>query len=463
MKPQSPLCGEGLNDACFPMVLPGSLLPVAFSLQESSDLTPNGPILDLLVTKAIPLNTMLGVWFYETGAPYTDPASASSASFIVSAALAPGSLLRVSNPSGTGLIVYASADNAATWTAVGTTTTGPVVPANASCMVYWAPCFGGSGSTVKPICFVGVNDGTAPVPPPCLPCEYAIIQPAVEANAMYAPDLAYIPGQWVNAWQVLKWGAPWEPTFTYATTVNAVEADLRLVLTPGQLLPVASKPFNYATPQFGGELALVATATIPANTVVYLRGGPWDPTSNVYDLSWTSPTVDLPPGTVIDLLGLGYAPGTLVRANVGTLVTLAALTESVADWTLFGARDVDAGLAVITALYTCGYTGLLPTQLQPGVSMPARPWPASPSILGGNACGAACFKVLCWPLQAVTIANSLPVPWFSQALPCYVTAPKTPCADMPSCLALPIMPSTLAYPMATVGSCGTKCVRTSWS
>jgi hypothetical protein len=398
--------------------------------------------MDLLVTRDLYRGTIIAFRFYPHDDGYLSFQSSSTA-FPLSAPVTAGSFLRLRRGPGTTMELCTRTVTETTWTVSATATTRPAIPPYASCMVYSVPTCG----AVEALSFIGVvdADGVEPIPPPTtvLPCQFAIIvdlfAPAVDGDyyVYYRNGSLGIMGSWCAAWQLLKWPAlgAWvaagadevDPNAEYNDNVTLLENRLSVVLTPGQVTPIAYRPYNFVdAPAFAAQWALVCTRTIPANTEIYIVPNRWLETVSKDDAWWVwSSSWDTPAGTVIDLTGLGPAPmfGS-PSASVGGISTLPARATGV-DVLAFTAFSVafttaapadDAHRAVpITATYSCSYRGEKPANLQPGVAMLRQPWPTCASILPVSSCG----RVPLVTASAAALNNMCPVRWVLQVLPTF--------------------------------------------
>lgn len=459
----------------------GSLLPVAYASVFSDQ---NTPIMDLLVVAedGIPYNASLGFRFYPSGQGYQAP-TAVCVTFILNASLGPGDAVRLAyNPGGPvapgmQLFVHRAGAAVGTWTLLSDNSlpVGPIATAS-TCFVYTAPrC-----ATVEGIAAVGFGDlGTDVIPPPAcvLPCKYVVAIHSPTEPAQYAyyaggetPDTVTArllsPGAWRAAWQLLKWPSPPWTTLTeavgawrystdittYAANVNpAADVLISVGLLPGQLVPIAVKPYDaIGAPAFGGVLVVVATCVIPACTKVRILGNNWSPSVTAESAwwVWNSGTLPLQPGTVVKFWDLGPSstfpiPRT-THGSISATVSLPSSLQPVTAFTLYSAADVGIGdtdspaaePAYITGLYPCSYAGAVPPCLVAGASMAASPWPDGPAILPVGECaganGVGSNPVVSWPVMVRRLFGMCPVRWFCQLLPTFPTL-EPPCGPPKRC------------------------------
>lgn len=391
----------------------GYIMPVAY-YPHKYDETAELAIADFVVTYDLCARTVLAFRFYPQGDGY-QTTSASTATFTTRLTVLEGTFLRLSYSTTGGMVLSNRKQHAGSWTEVGTVDVAAYICANATCFVYTM-----AGSCLlKAICCFQYD--TAPCfPDDVLPCKYVVVQPKPkepQASYVYAKGVVAIKTDWrQGAWQALKWGPTWTITATadasYSSTVDAFENDMQVVLTPGQLLPVAYKAY-YATasPSFPGEVACVVTSRIPPRTNVSLYCYAWKRSGdNTPTYTWRSPdTFGIDAGTVIVFGGLGTYP----RVTYGSLVT-ASTPPLLVDMTAFTLAD-SSGAYAITAVYACSYTGGVPPCLQPGVSMLARPWPDCPAIL----CVSSCKPICDWLVEMIVLNASCPTRWLCQPLPAF--------------------------------------------
>ncbi len=400
--------------------VPGSLLPIAFI---TSGVLANENLMDLLITTNIAAGVVVGFRFFPNTEGYLSRYS-SSVSFVLPQNILAGGFLRLIYDAPGVALLYKAIGSEVAWITIGTATQAPALTANCSCLVYSSP----NKCAVEGISFIGIRtseaiDGTSPVTPPCcvVPCEFQTVQPApADPDTFIVLHGSTVPGNWRKAWQILKWGSGWTSGVpaAYEGLLTALEAALHVSLEPGQLIPVAFKPYRSApeTSSFGGEWALVVTEAIPANTSFYMYANAWDPTDAEDNLTlrWST-RVCVPVGTVIDIVGFGT---NAFRASFGSITVTAPGLPSGDIYGLTAYTEEGNG---ITALYTCVYEGPIPACLVPGVSMPARPWPNCPSILPASACRRVCN----WLCERALLNSQTPHRWVTQPVPAFAAcSPK---------------------------------------
>lgn len=410
----------------------GSVLVTAYACPLPGDapgpLADDTPVLSALVTTPLRRGTVLGFRFYPHGENYLS-AAASAVTFAIGADVPAGTALtlRTTPPSYAyaGMLLLSRARGAASSALLGATGSRPVLAVHSSVFVYWAPRY----SHVEPISALGVLSAAgAPVLPPSsvLPCKYAIttLDPgggAGDAAGQFVYSTATaVPGAWTHAWQVLKWGveAQWAtaPIADYSADVEAVEDARHVQLQPGQLVAIAYKPYEFdVAPAFPGQLVLVVTREVAPGTVARVRGGPWDDSGAAHWVWTAPPTCALLPGTVIDMGGL--RPSMLPTVNIGSIApgdAVPEITDSFLEFTVFS----DDG--AVTGVYPCSYFGAVPSQLVPGVSILATPWPDCASILSVPCC---CSRVASWECFVLQLQRACPTRWLCQPLPSFSDAP----------------------------------------
>lgn len=395
----------------------GSLLPIAYI---TSGVLTEENLLDLLVTTNITAGVVLGFRFFPGTEGYQSRYS-SSVSFVLPQNILAGGFLRLRYDAPGVVLLYKANGSVPEWATIGNATQAPALTANCSCLVYWSP----DKCTTGGIAFIGIRtaetvtlENAAPVPPPCsvVPCEFQIVRPAPGGPSTWIALQDYVvPGKWINAWQIAKWSSGWtdgDPT-GYELVVDNLEATLHVSLQPGQLIPVAFKPYLSAEPtsSFGGEWALVVTEPIPANTSFYLFSNAWDLDEARDNLTvrWTTRTC-VPAGTVVDIVGFGTNAW---RASIGHITVI---MPGLPAGDIYGLTAYTAEGHAITATYTCVYEGPVPTDLIPGVSMPARPWPNCASILPTS----PCHRVCNWLCERVLLNALTPKRWITQPLPAFL-------------------------------------------
>ena len=416
-------------------------------------------VMDLLVTTNLAAGVNLGFRWYAHTDVYNS-AHASTVIFATTRVLRAGGFLRLvyNTVTGIGMKLLYRPPYAVTafgppadplWTEVGYSTSaiGLLNFYAASCLVFFAPNMQSLVGLSAMVFTVGEGGVGNPPPQSVVPCQY------VFAPYVYGPGLVFVhaeeirpQGAWRNLWQVLKWG----PGSTWRVAVDSNDYELVMAehedraylgLLPGQLSPVAYRPYDVENGSFGGEWVLVATKPIPAQTSVCIAVNDWRPDGCDYFLFeeniaylWTSPVCwDLPAGTVIDLTGLGTS---CVRASVGTIAInpVWSVNGQVVDGpidlyaytafsTLVGVDEEDGKFLVedseaghaITGTYPCSYTGVIPKCLVLGRDLPATPWPDCPSILPIN----SCRHVSNWPCEQLALNNTCPVRWLCQPVPVF--------------------------------------------
>jgi hypothetical protein len=465
------------------------------------------PVMDLLVTTDIASQVNIGFKFYAITDVYTSP-RASTVVFPTTRVLNQGGFLRLSYNTATGVgmkLLYrapyaANQEDGAQWSQVGysTTSIGLAAYSGASCFVFYTPSFqsvvGISALTfrrhvIPPPDSEAVEVVTTGTPPPTcvVPCQFSFLvdyQTRESTPIIYTYAEAVTPmGAWVNAWQQLKWGPStrWrthaDPApSAYPTTVDALEEEATLVLQPGQLTAVAYRPYEVENGAFGGQWVLVATKPIPPHTRVFISINDWRDDMDIFGPNfqtiayiWTSPPgagATLPPGTVVDLTGLGTA---FVHASIGTLQlgrdapgSGSTLPMDIYAYTAYCGREVSGseedpedlvvtGVHAVTATYPCSYEGNVPLCLIPGRDMLSRPWPDCPAILPVS----ACTRVGNWACEQLVLNTSCPVLWTTQPVPAF-RPPPSACSASSCCCGPAPRPATVGWGVGCTkcGACG---------
>lgn len=394
----------------------GYVMPVAYYPRKPDTPPTVMAVADFIVTHDLESRTVLAFRFYPQGDGYQSTA-ASTATFTTTATVYEGTFLRLTYNTTGGMTLSNRYPNTSDWRNVGTVDVAAYVCTNATCFVYTS-----AGSCVlKAVCCIqlaSVDDAPPCFPEDVLPCKYVVVQPkpSNSTSYVYAKGVTAIKTDWrQGAWQALKWGPSWtsndDAMDGYNETVDNLENGMRVVLTPGQLVPIAYKPY-YATssPSFPGEVACVVTSRIPPRTNVSLYCYKWLDGANVPTYSWESPgTSGVDAGTVLVLGGLGTSP----RATYGSLVVVNTPLLG-KDMTAFTLADA-SGTYHVTAVYSCSYRGKVPRGLQPGVSLLAKPWPDGPSIL----CIGSCKPICNWLQEMIALNALCPTRWLCQPLPAF--------------------------------------------
>jgi hypothetical protein len=417
--------------------------------------------MDLLVTTDIAAQVAIGFRFYAITDVYTS-SRASTVVFNVNRVLSAGGFLRLAYNTtthiGMKLLFRPPYSDVDSWVEVAYSSSaiGLLNYSGASCLVFYSPSFQslvgicaltfvrvvrGPGDEDDPITTIGTP------PPSCVvPCQFAIEVEYVDY--VESPPIVFVhaesilpAGAWINQWQLLKWGPSGTRWRTAVASnsyeeVAAFQQDLaQLVLQPGQLTPVAYRPYEVENGAFGGQWVLVATKPIPAHTTVYIGVNEWR--EEVCDMNpgqslayvWTSPLcLCLAPGTVVDLTGLGTA---FVHASVGTLRlgpdapgTSTSHPEPIFAYTAYCGRDFSGPedpLPVVpepvpvTGTYPCSYRGSIPRCLVLGRDLLALPWPDCPSLLPTS----PCHRVTNWPCEQLALNNGCPSLWTTQPVPAF--------------------------------------------
>lgn len=444
--------------------IPGALQPIAYQYKHQSD--EDAIVMDLLVTSYIKQNVVIGFRFFPRAEGYRSQFS-STVTFCLLTSLLPGQYVRLAK-NGSELHLFENADVTAVPKLAGKATTPPFVRDYASALVFWTPAL----NTVDAIAFIGFRvqvaasaedaeiaddesayDYLMPVPPPTdvLPCQFSTVVTLYMNVTSELHLVAYsgkrtgIPGHWIDAWKILKLGGrnEWQPVpqIKYEETIDALRATLFVALNPGQVIPVAYRPYNPLDYGFAAQLSLMVTEAIPPNAYFWVapncssvdtvRSGPvW---------KWVAPC-DKPvlPGMVIDLTGLGLDKN--AHANIGTLYVMGTwpvVDFAITSFTVYAYSEnasTDATIYPVTAVYTCGSDCHLPLGLTPGQTVSALPWPACGAIIPLD-----CTRpVADWGVQRQIIANSQTERWLCQPLRCLRSASACPepvyrgCVDAPS-------------------------------
>lgn len=412
----------------------GGWLPIAATVANAG-----APFvaLDFLVTRHFSAGTAFALHFYPSTAGYTAQ-SGSTVMVVTSAALYPGGFVRYLYTVDDGVRVLARPSGTTTWQIVAVALSPPSMSDAGNVLVSWCPAYG----ALQGMCFLGLAEGAVPPPPSVVPLQFQIIVPS-------GPDTSYvlafmhrtgIPGRWLNAWQLLKWGnlvPTWDAAIipaadNYTVAVDGVEAQLFIAPNPGALIALGYKPYDSdVAPGFSGMLVLVATTLIPASTSVDIVVNEWyepSPTSSapiVPNYVWST-DVDIPAGTVISWVGFGGIGA--LRATHGRLIAggdpVAGDTTVINAFTLFTSEQVSSAgdtrtvVYPITGVYPGAYTAMFPAGLVPGVSMLATPWPDCGSIIQPGGCGPT-PRVCNWACEALALSNACPVRWTCQFVPSF--------------------------------------------
>ena len=417
----------------------GFLMPLAYNPHVYGASVDARPVLDFVVTHDFAARNTIACRFYPQSDGYQST-SASTVSFVLTRAIPEGSFLRLAYTTLNGMTLSSRIRNG-DWYVVSTAEVAAYICNHASVFVYTTGLV--TGCALQGICAAAFTvDGVAPVciPDAVLPCKYVTVQPAPDNNEfVYAKDVVAVPTNWlVGAWQALKWGRVWTAVAytdasSYESPVDTLEDALTVVLTPGQLVPIAYKPYyGTASPSFPGEVACVVTTRISPSTAVFVYCNTWDNGGgNVPTYYWSTPIgFGLDPGTVVVFGGLGTAP----RINYGRLETS---TPPVAGQSLTAFTFADtSGTYVITGVYSCAYRGEVPRTLQPGVSILNKPWPDCPSVLAVLSCKPVCK----WLEEMVSLNHLCAVRWLCQPLPSFRCCSRRGCG----CCCYDVPPSMFA-------------------
>lgn len=432
--------------------IPGTLQPVAYRARARNPplLGDSLDIMDLLVTTYIKSGVTIGFRFYPQTEGYLSGLS-STVCFKITSALNPGECIRLTDGGNTLKVV--TFDPITPYRVIGTSLAEVYVRDYASCYIFWTPCL----NKVVGISYIGFRlfgglldaVGLAPFAPPAcaLPCQFGTIVSVTSDTApdaegkyvYYDANTRGIPGDWINAWQLLKYNgnSGWTVAnlSTYAVNVLALEKSFFVRLLPGQLLPIGYRPHFLDEVSGAAELVLVATKPIPPNTSVFISVA--SDARNCQELDvlwvWTSPDYYLLAGKTVNLRGLGYY-GT-PRVSVGTVV--AAGTWPTSDFEITGFRVFSLSTAAtpvdlteynVTALLCCDNACPIPEGLVPGFSMPSLPWPCCSSVLLIPPCKA---PIEDWECEQLRLAKQCPVAWNCQPAPVFPVF--DPCAPPDRC------------------------------
>jgi hypothetical protein len=418
----------------------GSLLPLAFAPMSES-----GPVMDLLVTKTQGMNVQIVFRFYPQTEGY-NTGSSTSVAFYLNDAIYPGQLVRLSIEQGDDLLYYMHLTSRnigdATWVTIAAPAPKIAFSPTSSCYVFFATC-----KVIESVCAIGliIDSEGSPLSYPILPCEevlpcqYSILAMTNGINAVYYNGNKSIPGDWPNAWQTVRWGGgAWSTVSvsTFPAVAQAAEDELFIRLLPGQLTPIAFRPYHVDEGTFPGEWAVVVTATIPPGTVVSLWCNNWS--TAVLLTPWYKWTVskELSPGDVVKFGNLG---GTFVPWATHGILTVNSGYQSTKDITAITAY---CGEYPVTGTYTCDYRDVIPTEFIPGVSIQLKPWPVTPSII----CTDTCKRICDWSVEQLYINRGDILRWIYQTLPSYI---KTCNVGSPCCCRPAVK---VKYPY---GHCGT--------
>lgn len=438
-------CGSGCVTPC--SLFPGCVQVLAYG--------PTNPdaVIDVIVAEPLPPGAPLGFRFYP-GNEGSGSLVASSSAFVLPANVSPGGFLRLALVPGGAELRYRPPRSAPSWTTIAVVSSPPVVYPGGACLVF-TPTTGSGG--LRALAFVtatALADGGTMPPNTTLDPKYVILPPATVApgNFVVARTLAAVPGSWPAVWQLLKWGLPWsvvaDAPGAYAAAVDPVESTAYIALTPGQLVPVAYKPYSADTaPGFGGSWALVATGCIPAGTVAYIASNAWD---NAVDPTrayvWQVPDeFDVPAGAIVNFTGLGTP---YLRASYGTLTGASPPPGNQTGYILFSGGGGSGGpVRPITATLPDTYTGELPDGLEPGLDMLAQPWPSCPAILPVcNSLRPSPATPAAWLAERHRVNALCPERWVTQCLPAYSI---TDCCGAPCVGCLSNTPPPSTFPVTT--------------
>jgi len=393
--------------------------------------------MDLLVSRCVGCGTQVAFRFYPHSEPYQSPLS-TTVSFNLRMPLPAGSFLRLAeNVDVAQMVLLWRQQWEASWTAAADAPSAWVPrPASPSVFVsFCTPATSCKPVTVSAVCALGIALPASPptFPPECvLACRYSITAASAEPTPafVYSPGQR-VPGHWDAAWQTLRWAGGWATgVANYAATVELAENNLGIQVLPGQMVPVAFRPYDVVlNPQFPAAAGFVVTSCIPAHTVVQVWCNAWDAgnAASTAWLTWTAGNQDVPPGRVVAFYRFGGDRAPL--ATCGTLTNGATFLplSSIHSLTLF-ARTASGTVLPCTGIYTCAYTGVVPVPLQTGQSIREAPWPNTASI----ACVDVCARTPDWPgkLNRVPLAR-----WVDQPMPGSVVV--TPCIEPRACGAEP--------------------------
>lgn len=419
--------------------IPGSLQPISYQFKHTADTTAD--IMDVLVTSYIKKGVVIGFRFFPQADGYASQFS-SNVTFCLNYAVYPGMYLRLTD---NGATLVALQTDGTPPIVYGAATTAPFVRDYASCLIFWTPCL----NQVEGISFIGFRTPTSdPIPPPTciLACQFSAIVTLSKDDVdgtlrlvAYQGARRGIPAQWVNAWQLLKYGGSNQwlaiADAAYSNVTENLRDTIFVALSPGQLFPIAYRPYNTINYAFAGQLALVVTERIPPGAYVWIvpncaeestaRSGPsW---------KWTAPC-DCPirAGMVLDLTGLSM--NAIPKANIGTLEAQGSWPTTDFDiysFTVY-AYSVNAStddiIYPVTGVYSCDHDCQLPLGLTPGQNTPLLPWPSCASILPVDKCSIR--PVRSWGAQRELLASLYPIRWLCQPLPSFRTA--SPCPEPPN-------------------------------
>ena len=449
-------CNAG---SVFGAVLPTGYAPLA--AYEAAGIFPplpnaTYPFMQVTVTQFICAGTVLVFRFYPHGDGFQSE-GASTLFFPLLADTPVQTALQLQyavDSGGNPTIVLATLGDAGTWVNAALPTYVQPITADASCVVFFGNSCGlaaTGGGPLRPVCAIGFITTDAlpyPILPPCLPCQYALELAlpfggqGVFINTTLLPQKLFVHGEWHRLWQRLVWSDLWSNTAApdFSDVVTAFE----MALVPGQLTPILFAPYDASAPvPVPATWSFVVTATVPANTAVFLdvHGGfDYDfntpPSSLTVDYAWTSPPYDLPAGTVVTFRGLigSIEPtanqGIIVRTQplspyIGSIQAITALCGVLSDdgstlaWPAFP----------VTGSYTCAYTGPVPSQLVPGRDMRATPWPTTPSIALIDSCRLVCD----WECQRVLLNRAPLTRWICQPISSSIMSCKPGCKAVGCC------------------------------
>lgn len=429
--------GVGLGMQVTRPMAAGSLLPLALNTAFAGDV--NEALLDALACACVPAGTLLGFRFYDPLTSYV-AATAATLQYVTAADIVPGDVLRLLNTADATVLLHLRFEQCVVppvvvaSVSVPATFIGGTLP-SWSCYLFSVP----AGGTCCCSSVTGVASVGQTPPPTCVvPCQFQVCTTLPVVDTPYTYVMATVnssvqgavPGSWSNAWQVVKY-CQWAPLDTdYVGTVNAMESQLYVAPTPGQVVPVAVRPHIADTP-FTAQLAVVVTAPLPAGTTFAITAeiAPAADAPVPYWLYTAPADKGVCAGTVLAFSGLAVVEGVTPCVNIGNVVGLPdnwpADDIDLTDFTLFSTAPCfdGAGVRYISVLYTCARDNAqpLPPCIVPGVSAPAAPWPTGPRILPTKACVAvpACE----WPCTAQKLLCAAPVPWTCQPTPCFRLCP----------------------------------------
>jgi len=433
---------------CAPICVHGTLLPVAFAPgAPAGTASAPQPVMDCLVTRVLAAGTQLVFRFYPQADGYLSPL-ATAVGFVLGVAVFPGMWIRVA-VSDTQMLLSARASGG-TWMPAAAPSLPCGYPPNATCALFLLPsgsgnACGGPGACVSAIGQPSSPGELPPVFPPSsvLPCQYAFTMGATSSSSPVTMGYfqrnpttldSGVPGEWADAWRLLRWSAGWGigdlGAHTYDALVTPVEDAVYIRVLPGAWVPIAFRPYTVpptdgCTPWFA-VWAVACTLPIPGNTTVSLSANNWeDSTPSAPWFSWTAPETGVPAGTVLLFQNLGsLTRPTVTCGSVETGSGFLPNTDIHAITAYSYNPGTDSGDAV-TGTYTCSYAGVVPPVLVPGVAIQGTPWPDCPAIA----------DLLRWEgCRGVQDVLGVPlVPWVTQTCPSSFRCPVPACAGTGPC------------------------------